>query len=190
MAMKKIESEKDREKKKQRNQTIAVVFMASLLLLSTAGYFAAELFGNNQNQILGEKIKYGGLTYYDQGGFYALDLEGAIFYFFDLPNSSRDIYQNTSTFDDFYGKPLYITEENSASSHFLFNLDGIYSRYQKACYEEECEEDIPPKNCSDNLIVFRESEEDRVERVDNCLFIYGNSEKGIDAITYNMLGIK
>jgi hypothetical protein len=189
MVLRKIKSQEEIAARDKKIRLFAVIFMASLLLLSTAGYFASELFGNKGQTSL-NKINYGGLTYFIQDNFYVLEMEGRDFYFFDLPNASRGLYLNSSSFENYVGKPIYVVNINSAIQTTLLNLEGTYSRWQEACLEEGCGENLPVKNCSENIIVFEEGEIDKVKREGNCLFIYGNPEKGVDAISYNLLGIK
>ncbi len=147
------------------------------------------MFGG-ESETAATKISYGGNDYLIQNGMYILNLENKNFYFFNLPNESRGIYLNESSFTDYSGKPLYVVNPLAGVDLILINLEGVYSRWQTACLEEVCEENLPVKNCSENLIVFVEDENTKVERVDNCIFVYGDVEKGIDAFSYKLLGIK
>ena len=57
------------------------------------------------------------------------------------------------------------------------NLTGIVERTQAACIEEkECPEDWPIKDCSNNFIIIKESNESKIIQQDKCVFIYGESE--------------
>ncbi len=188
MAIRKIKSEEEIKARQKKMQIVVSIIMASLLLLSTIGYFASEMFAGDQ-EIRTDKINYAGRTYLKQNELLVLSSENKDFYFFSLPNESRNIYLNESSFADYLNKPLYIINLDPSAQLILMNLEGVYSRWQTACLEE-CEENLPIKDCSDNLIVFLKDETNRVEKRENCIFIYGDFEKGVDAFSYKLLGIK
>lgn len=189
MTIRRIKSEKEILAKQKSMQWIVGIIMASLLLLSTVGYFASEMFGSN-SEVTSSSIVYNGNTYSKQGELLTLVVEGKPFYFYNLPNESKNIYLNASSFTDYSGKPLYIVNMSSAAQLVLMNLEGTYLRWQTACLEKECEENLPVKNCSDNLIVFVADENTKVERKENCIFISGDFERGVDAFSYKLLEIK
>jgi hypothetical protein len=188
--MRKIESKQEIEARRKKIQLVVVISMVGLLLLATVGYFASEMFGGSEESST-RKISYAGRTYIRQNDILLLEENGKVFQFFDLPNESRGIYLNSSSFSDFAGKPLYLTKVVPEAQVILSNLHGIYLRTNIACLElEDCKENEPLKNCSDNVIAFIESEETKVERKENCIFIYGDLKKGVDAFSYSLLGIK
>lgn len=188
--MRKIKSEQETQSRKKKMQVFVGMFMVSLMILATAGYFATELFTEKGSIQTNEKVIYGGKTYFRQNDLWILQEQDKQFYFYNLPNESKGVYQNNSTFEDYSGKVLYIVNLVSEAEFIVMNLNGVYTRWQTACIESEsCNEDLPIKNCSENLIVFKKGDKDRVERQGNCIFIYGNPEKGIDALSYNLLGI-
>jgi hypothetical protein len=188
--MRRIKSEKELEAKRKRMQLMVGVVMIGLLVLATAGWFASEMFGGNSENFSG-RVEYGGRTYLRQNNVFILEMENKYFYFFNLPNESRGIYLNYSSFADYSGKPLYIVNPVSEAQMILSNLEGVYSRWQTACLEdEECEGDLFVTDCSRNVIAFFENNETKVERKGNCVLIYGNFEKGVDAFSYSLLNIK
>jgi hypothetical protein len=67
------------------------------------------------------------------------------------------------------------------------NLARYASRFQEACYGE-CEKDLPEKDCSEKLIVFRESEVKKVYEEGSCVIIEGDMV-AVDAFLYRVLGI-
>jgi hypothetical protein len=188
--MRRIKSEKELEAKRKRMQLMVGIFMAGLLVFATAGYFASEMFGGDSGN-LGTNIVYGGRNYFKQNNIFILEMENRYFYFFNLPNESRGIYLNDSSFADYSGKPLYLVNLVSEAQMILSNLEGVYSRWQTACLEnEECEGELFVTDCSRNVIVFLEDSETKVEKKENCIFIYGDFEKGVDAFSYNLLNIR
>ncbi len=187
--MRRIKSEKEIQARQKKIQLFVGISIAVLLLLSTIGYFASELFGGD-GEVQPSNLEYGGRTYIRQNDILVLLVEDKPFYFANLPNESRGIYSDGASFQNYSGKPLYIVNMQSSAQRILINLDGIYSRWQTACLEEGCEENLPVKNCTDNLMVFMKANETRVEQNENCVFFYGDFEKGVDAFSYGLLGIK
>jgi hypothetical protein len=124
-----------------------------------------------------------------------LNLEEAYFYFQYLPqeleNASITGFYNIQ---EYIGKPLYFVNDNQASYEILRNLEPYILRYQKACLNnsEDCEEELPVKDCNNNIIVFSSEEsefEAKVWREKNCVYISGNFIKGADGFLYKMLKI-
>jgi len=190
MGLRKIKSEKEIQVRNKRLQFVVGVVLIGLLVLASMGYFASERFRGDSETAQATRIQYGGKTYFRQNDLFILQIENRSFYFFNLPNESRGIYLNQSSFEDYSGKPLYIVNPQRGLDLILMNLEFVYSRWQTVCLEESCEKNLPLKDCSENLIVFVEDENTKVERRENCIFIYGNFEKGVDAFSYSLLGIK
>ena len=66
-------------------------------------------------------------------------------------------------------------------------------RVQLACYgSENCTEDRPEKNCSDNMILIYEREYViNIAEEDNCIFIFSNDTiRDVDAFLFRILGVK
>ena len=188
--MRRLKSEKELEAKRKKMQLLVGLFMVGLMVFATAGWFASEMFGGNQD-IQGSSVEYGGRTYFRQSDFWILQEQGRNFYFHDLPTESRGIYKNQSNFFDYSGKILYIVNFVSEAQFILLNLDGVYSRWQEACFDGlDCEANLPTKDCSDNMIIFKEGNTTSVERQDNCVFIEGDFRKGVDAFSYSLLQIR
>ena len=172
--MRTITSRGEIERIRKRNVIIISVFILFLLLLSTAGYsflsggsFGSSKQPNNQNvESAGERrLPFG--------------------------NSVEDTRNTTVDFDaslaDYQGKTLYIVSEDDTFISGIYSAIGNYaSRVQEACYQA-CEEDLPEKDCSENLIIYKESEENSVYQLDNCVFIEGDL-KAADAFLYRLFG--
>ena len=91
---------------------------------------------------------------------------------------------NITILPQFYsGTILYIDSANQGILQELAStLTGLPSRIQEACYEK-CEKNLPEKSCTDNLIVWIESSENKVYQKDNCIFIEGDISSA-DAFIY------
>lgn len=191
MAIRKIKSEQEVIARQKRMQFAVSIVMVGLLVMATVGYFAAEFLGD-KSENKSNKVVYGGREFFIQNELISLKEGGHEYYFFDLPNKSRNIYLEESTLQDFVGKPLYVVNPRSEIQLLLNNLEGTYTRWQEACFNESCQENIPIKNCTENMIIFIESESEQslVKKEENCILIYGDPIIGIDAISYKLLGIK
>ena len=183
-------SEKEKEKKQQKLRWLVGILMAGLMLLATLGYFAAEFFqGGFQDSTFQEQV-IDGRTYLDFGDSWGHTFGTRTYYFFNLPNQIGNIFQGNVEFSDYNNRPLYLVNEKPEADFVLSNLAGYYRSVEKACLED-CPENFQIVDCSENVIVFQEDsfENTRVEQQENCLFIYGDFERGIDAISYSLLNI-
>jgi hypothetical protein len=191
MAIRKIRSEQEIRARQKRIQIIASIVMVSLLIFATAGYFVSELLGINTETSL-QQVTYAGKTFFKQDDLFYLIENNKQFYFYDLPNVSRGVYDNKSSLQEYSQKPLYIVNMQPQAYIILLNLEGQYSRWQGACFKEDCQEKLPIKNCSENLVIFSnvESNISKVEKQENCIFISGNPQVGVDAFLYSLLDIK
>ena len=73
-------------------------------------------------------------------------------------------------------------------------MNQVVERMQSACLNEsECNGDYPIKDCSNNFIIIREAEEERVFQNESCVYIQGEKEELIkltDEFLYKIIGIK
>jgi hypothetical protein len=187
MALRKIESEQEIQKRQKRTQLIVGIVMVSLLLVSTIGYAILSRDESDSAQT----VEYAGKIFVRQNGVWLVKVDDRPFYFFNLPNETADVLVRGLSFSDYLGKPLYIVNLNSAAQRLVLNLEESYLRWQEACLQEGCKENLPLKNCSENVISFVEDsvENTRVEKNGSCVFIYGDFEKGTDAFSYGLLGL-
>jgi len=193
MNFKKIEAKEDREKKDRRNKTIIGIILAVLMLMSTAGYAFFSMEKTDTGG--GGEVKYNGVSFVSQEGFWRAEIQGSTFYFHYLPNEtqSKSLGNIKKTLSDYSGKPLYLAGDSEAWPEIAINLNSFVLRVQDACLRgENCTNDLPVKNCSDNMIVVR-NQESGVKAIleeDNCVFILSNdSLRDVDAFLYRILGV-
>ena len=174
--MRKIITPEEKEKSRKRNSSIIGVFLLFLLIASTAGY-ALLYNGDSSNDVQQDQQQTG------QG----LNFNGQTFYLTSSENSVKNINVNiTKNFQDYAGRPLYIASDNNAVlAEFALTLGKFTSNFQRACYGK-CEENLPEKDCSTNLIVWKDSLENKVYQEDNCVFIEGDIDSA-DAFLYKIL---
>lgn len=180
--MRKLQTISAREKSRKIKSTILTFILLGLLILSTVGFafmsFSKEDSGNTNKDYFEIPGGGWGTTYQDQ-----------VFQF----NTPRDSYSNVSiisgiTVNNYYSQEIYIDSTNQAVYNELQSvLNRFAARIQPACYLE-CDLDLPEKNCSSYLIVWKDSQENKVYQKENCIFIEGDL-RAVDAFLVNILGI-
>ena len=174
--MRKIESVEDKEKRSKRRSRILVILMIIILGGSYAGY--SFLSSPNDN------VKNKETT--DANGKWILNYNGVSLRLSNSPSSVRDISVTTSSIiEDYSGKILYIDSQNSGITNEIASTLGLYTnKVQAACYGK-CDRNLPEKTCSDNIIIFNATSENKVYQKDNCVFIEGDM-RAADAFLYKM----
>jgi hypothetical protein len=182
--MRKINSAGDIESRRKRNTLILSIFMLAILVGGTAGYaFITSSRGNDQ-----ANIDAGGAR--QIGNRWVVSVEGIDISFANSPESVQDIPVNTlATVENYRGSSIYIVSDSSAVNAEIATTLGTYaSRVQKACYGP-CEEDLPEKDCSENLIIWKDGQDNHVYQEDGCVFIEGDL-RAVDAFLFKTLGIQ
>ncbi len=186
--MRRIESAEEAEKRRKRTTSILSILMLGILLFGTAG-FAFSYYGGTSNSD-GSTDSSGTQEGFNSAGQWVKVLNGQSFYFTNSPEDVKDIKIDLSkTLGEYSGNKIYIAgESNSLSYNEIVSVLGQYSSgLQPACFGK-CEDNLPEKTCSDNIIVLNESEENSVSQENNCVFINGNV-KAADAFLFEILGI-
>lgn len=186
--IRKLETKENVEKKETRNKIIIGVILAILMLLSTAGY---SFFNGDKQGSSVIKTRYNGRDFYWQGSYWSTQYSSKTLYFTYLPNETRQITLGKTVLD-YQGKTLYYTANSQAMQEAARDLGNFVSRIQIACMQGgNCTENIPIKNCSSNMIVIEEAENQSIVRAeDNCIFITSNdSVRDADSFLYAITGI-
>ena len=168
------------EEKQKRQKRIGSIVLVCLLLLSTLG-FAIGTVVDKGTQNPGQGAHFNGQYWVYSGA-------GRDYYFSYNPSDIN--FTNVSfnmNLGDIQNKILYLDNpENSASAIIESNLAGWVGRIQPACFGE-CEFDLPERNCSEPLIVIRNSESESIRQEEMCVFVNGG-EMAINAFLYKILG--
>jgi hypothetical protein len=183
--MRTIETAETRKRKKKRNTMIMSIFMLVILLMGTVGF--AFSFNSGDTGAIGPAD--GGNTgpYSDRWSYPYGD---QILYFRNGPEEVADSEVNIELrINDYSGKDLYIVSSGDSrfEEEIALNLQDFVPRLQRACFGE-CVEDLPEKDCSDNLIIFEESTNNVAFQDGNCIFIEGDL-KTVDAFLYKIFGV-
>jgi len=190
--MRKINIAEDKNKKKRKNQIIIGIILVALMALSTIGYSFMENKSNNDEV---RRVQYNNFEFYKNGAYWILNMNNKNFYFQNLPQEVENITVNGVINNSiiFSQKPLYFVNYNPAAEEIIINFQDEILRYQQACLNDtefgECN-DLPIKNCDDNIIIFDLNEtETKVWKYNNCVYISGELIKASDAFAYKNLGI-
>lgn len=173
--MRKIKSEAELEAKRKKNARYLTFFMLFVLLIGTVGY--AFLMGDRQSKGTnsGEDMQW---IDFGKQRVYLTNPKSAV------GNTSINITEDLS----FYGnEKVYVASKSDNIYYEISNTLGrITERIQKACYGK-CAENLPEKNCSDKLIIWNPSQENKVYQKENCVFIDGDL-RTVDAFLYHIFG--
>lgn len=184
--MKRIKSQEDLNRAKGRNKFIVGFILIFLMVFSTAGF---ALFGRSSSSNGGSNFDQSEVDAYYDGYRWIYSFGGQQFYFANNLDSVKEIPVDISlTLQNYASSSVFIVAESDEVLNEISNNLGRYTaRLQEACYGA-CEEDLPEKDCTENLIVWINSDEDRVYQEGNCIFIEGDLAT-VDAFLYKILGI-
>jgi uncharacterized protein YneR len=196
--MRRIVTKTNQEKKDKRNQLVLGVLLIGLMLFSVLGY---ALSGRNPEED-SKKIDYSGIEFIqDNSGYWNFKVNDDSFITKYNPEEIQDIsFSSNLDLVNYFNKPLYIIGNfQEPIFEISRNLNPFVLRFQEACLSKnDCENDLPIKNCSvDNIVIIDEIEIDNesIEEIyqqDNCVFItasLGNQTKYADKFLFEIIGI-
>ncbi len=192
--MRRLVSKEEEEKRRKRNQTILVVFLAFIMVLSTIGFAIQSNSGTAlDGTVQGNEIEYNGYKFVNQNGLWVL----GNFVFQNIPQKVEDIGSESGIkpAGNYREKPAYVySEDELAEIEIAVNLGQIALRVQKACPENtSCTIDLPVKTCTDNFIIIKEANNNSIVQKENCIFIGGKKEDLValaDQFLFKILGIR
>ena len=180
------------EKKEKRNKIIIGVVLIMLMVGSTAGYAVFSIIGGNDEEdpnLRGIEFALG-----DDNLWY-FNVEGQEFSSVYNPLQTKDVLINTNiTLEDYSQKPLFFSHDSvrEGIDEIARNIQGNVERTQFVCIDE-CEENLPLKDCSDNIIIIKEGNETLIKQDGNCIYIIGKKEeiiKASDAFLFKLLDVE
>lgn len=192
--MRKIISKHDEEKKKKRNGMIVGGILIGVMILSILGYS----FQSQDSDTETNTITYNGFQFVEQNSFWFVNVGDFQFSFKYNPKEVKETDSYFNKLNNYNGKVLYISsdyiEAQTEIYRNLFYQNQIILRMQAACLEgEECEENLPIKNCTDNFIIIEKSDFEGIVQEENCVFIQGSEEnltKLTDEFLFKITGIQ
>ena len=183
--MRKIGSYQAEESKRKRNVQLFSLGLLFLMVLSTVGYafFSNPDVGNYDGSVSGDT----GLRQYGDKWIFGPNERPIVL---SHSPSESNVTELSFSFgiENYLQEPLFIDSENITALNEIAGVFGYYaSRMQEACYLS-CERDIPEKDCSENIIVFKDSNINSVRQQDKCIFIEGDL-RAVDSFVYSLFGI-
>jgi len=185
--LKPIEKKTEKERKEKRNRILLAFFSAVIMILSVVG-FALNLGRNH--------------TIEKQGEFWEfkvnLNGEEITLRTVYLPNETKNVLLNYKpSIQDFANKKYYFYSNIKLKERAirLISYLSYFSLLRESCIRGyECYNDeLPLKDCNDNVILFEKSNVTEIKKEENCIILKGNEtniDKVIDAFLYNIFQIK
>ena len=181
--MRQILSQDEIAKKEKTRNTIISIVLLVIMLASTAGFAFIYNSDGTKNNANSGNIQ-------NQGNSWVSTINGQQFVFSTSTESINATKINIiPDLNQYYNKPLYIDTSNPGIYSELASTLGRFSqRIQYACYNNCENSSYAQKNCSDNLIVVTESNDNKVYQNKSCAFIEGDM-RSVDSFLYRMLGV-
>lgn len=191
--MRRLTSKEEEKRKEKRNRTILGIILVFVMFGSVFGIVVGS-FGSSNVE---EKIIYKGQEFKFSNNYYIFEIGEYSFYFLSDPRNFLEIESEVEVskfLTSFTGKVLYLDSIDTYSSQDIYqNLYPYVERIQPACLEgSNClDSSLPIKNCTDNFIIVRESEVNKIYEEENCIFIEGKREdliKLTDELLLRLIG--
>jgi hypothetical protein len=198
MAVRKIVSREEMEKRDRKKKIIISIVLAVIMLFSTAGY---AFFSNDGTITKVEKVTYKGTEFTKTDyGTWQFTKEG---YTFETQFNAQEVENITVSInkdlDIYSGETLYFginaKEDISTSgdNEIIRTMGAFAERIDFSCLYENCTEDKPIKDCSsNNVLIFIESNSSKVTENEKCIYLYylpQEDAKAADAFLFNLLGL-
>ncbi|MEK6862344.1 MAG: hypothetical protein AABY07_10365 [Nanoarchaeota archaeon] len=191
--MRNIENKKD----SKLNKKILVIALIVLMASSTIGFIIG--FGQNNNP-KDEKLNYNGIDFVvNQNGLWEFKINGNVFSTVYNPYELGEIPLNiTISSRDLLNKPLYYVVENAnnlnAINEIIRNINVFIQRSQEVCLNAEfCRnKDLILKDCSNNIIILKNSKDIKIYKDQNCIFIESPLEDQLkigDKLIFKIAGV-
>lgn len=188
--MQKIISREEKARKEKRNQAILGIILVGIMVLSTAGY---ALFSKEKKDV--KKLEYKGLNFVlQEDNLWHTNIQNYDFATTYNPEETENITGFlTLNIQSYVGKPLYFSydSERIGIVEIARNLERFAERINSACLDD-CKENYPVKNCSENIIIIKDLNETLIRQEDNCVYIFAKGEdvtRASDAFVFKILGL-
>lgn len=174
--MRKIKSKEEVEKRQKINSSIIGIILILVMLSSVLGF---AFFSGSRNTGNKQKIKYNGIKFVrNENNLWEFEIGEYEFMTSHHPLETEDINAEFNIgVNDFKNKPLYYTNyvngNKRAIDEVMVNVGRFAQRYQEVCLNgRECDDEgMVVKDCTNNVIVFSESEQIKIYKQENCIFI-------------------
>ncbi|HLC54765.1 MAG TPA: hypothetical protein VJK07_04040 [Candidatus Nanoarchaeia archaeon] len=179
--MKAIQTAEQRESSRKRRTQVMGIVLVVLMLGSTIGYAFSLFFSSTSPDTAAPQI----LPPTNQP--ITINHNGLSFQLLSVQDDIAGIPVNiTVRISDYVNFPVFIAAEEVSANQELTAVIGRYaSRIQQACYGPCAQQDLPEKECDENLIVVNASTSNSIFQQERCIFIQGDI-RAVDAFLYNL----
>lgn len=188
--MRKIITIKERERKETRSKLVVGLVLVAIMILSSVGY---AFYNTGREEI--KKLNYGGIKFtLKEDNLWHFNIQGQEFSTLYNPeqieNISSFILLNIQAYAQ---KSLYFSydSERQGINEINRNIGRFATRTQYVCLDN-CTENWPIKDCSENIIIIKESGENLIKQENKCIYILGKESDLLrvsDAFIFRILGI-
>ncbi len=181
----------EKERKEKQTKTLVGLILTVLMVGSIVGYAFYQKDGRRA-----ENIDYKGIKFnLKEDGLWHFKIQNQEFSTIYNPKQT----ENVSGFlimniQGYMGKPLYFSYNSNREgvNEMIRNIGRFAARIQYACIDE-CEENWPVKNCSeDNIIIIKRINETLIKQEENCVYILAKEEdeaRACDAFIFKIFGL-
>ena len=179
--MRQIENERLVAARAKRRQIILSVVMIVILVGSTAGY-AISLISGDSTPVDQTQPYFDGNSWIVPYARYQFAVQTS-------PQEARNVSITGSfSLENFRGQAVYLDSESESIKQLLGGVLSLTAqRVQEACYGSCDRIDVPERDCSSPLIVWRGSSVNRIYTNSSCVIIEGDYTSA-DAFVYRVLG--
>ena len=159
--LRRIKTQEEIAKGRRKIQFLVGGVLVILLVVSTAGFSLMSGDGNSNSN---SQTKERGMDFYYENGLWKTVIQEQVFGFRYLPSELANVSIN-GTYDlgSYSEQVVYFVNPQDGLVEIINNIGGYFTRYQEACLDsEECEGNLPIKECDENVIAFLNGAEDKV----------------------------
>jgi hypothetical protein len=181
--MRRIETREEKEKRQKKRTRIFSMIMLFIMIVSTLGYAFITFQEDSDNT----KKTSGQAQAQNFDSRWILDYKGQQMALISSKESTKNIsLELFLDINNYAGNSIYLDYGNSSAILYEIaqNLQNYALRVLPACYGS-CDLNLPEKNCSDLLIVYKKANENKVYQKENCVFIEGDV-RAADAFIYKI----
>ena len=197
--MRRLKSKQNEVKKTKKNQMI----IGMILIIVMFGSVFGVIVGSFNNSEESADVDYYGYKFASQGSYWYTNVGSTQFVFRFNPFETEYMYNKSITnltyINSYQNLPLYIYSDNYESEIEIYrNIGQFAQRIQRACLignEENCDSELPIKDCNENFIIIRENlnNESAISQEGKCVFITGEKQNLIkltDDYLFRIIGIR
>ena len=181
-----------------KQKTVKIIWAVFILVIMVSSVIGFMYQPENTNEVNDGSVNYNGFKFINNNGYWVLEKDGQSYYFTNLPDDvkSIEIPQISINNQKQYFLYDYKDLQNnlgivSGKLRLVLNNKGV--TVVDACIKEEnCPNDWPVKDCTNDGFYFKIRNQSRVYKDDKCYVLEGSLtdiNKEVDKINYIILGV-